>query len=62
VGRETTSGDTCDEAKKEYESVDNEKQGESEHRDGDEGLSVIQNLGGKQYIKSIRSRIHEKYM
>jgi hypothetical protein len=47
VGRETTSGDTCDEAKKEYESVDNEKQGESEHRDGDEGLRCHTESGGK---------------
>jgi hypothetical protein len=32
------SGDRCDEERKEYESVDDKGQGESEHRDGDKGL------------------------
>jgi hypothetical protein len=41
------SGDRCDEEVKEYESVDNERQGESEHRDGDEGLRRHMESGAK---------------
>jgi hypothetical protein len=41
------SGDRCDEEIKEYESVDDEGQGESEHQDGDEGLRCHTESGAK---------------